>query len=59
MKRQEPSRCAADPKKMKLCCRKNIAEMGASSISLMPEDLEKSLSRQDIADVITYLQGGF
>lgn len=39
--------------------RKNIVEMRASSISLMPEDLEKSLSRQDIADVISYLQGGF
>jgi putative membrane-bound dehydrogenase-like protein len=38
--------------------RANIAEMRASSISLMPEDLEKSLSRQDIADVISYLQGG-
>ena len=38
--------------------RTNIAEMRASSISLMPEDLEKSLSRQDIADVISYLQGG-
>ena len=38
--------------------RKNIVEMRSSSISLMPEDLEKSLSRQDIADVISYLQGG-
>ncbi len=38
--------------------RTNIAEMRASNISLMPEDLEKSLSRQDIADVISYLQGG-
>jgi putative heme-binding domain-containing protein len=38
--------------------RKNIVEMRASSISLMPEDLEKSLRRQDIADVISYLQGG-
>ena len=37
--------------------RKNIVEMRASSISLMPEDLEKSLSRQDIADLLTYLQG--
>jgi putative heme-binding domain-containing protein len=38
--------------------RKNIAEIRASSISLMPEDLEKSVSRQDIADVIAYLRGG-
>jgi putative heme-binding domain-containing protein len=38
--------------------RQNIAEMHASTISLMPDDLEKSLSRQDLADVISYLQGG-
>jgi len=38
--------------------RKNIVEMRASSISVMPDDLEKSLSRQDIADVISYLRGG-
>jgi putative heme-binding domain-containing protein len=37
----------------------NIVEMRASSISLMPDDLEKSLSRKDLADVISYLQGGF
>jgi hypothetical protein len=33
-------------------------EMRASSVSLMPEDLEKSLSKQDLADVIAYLRGG-
>jgi putative membrane-bound dehydrogenase-like protein len=38
--------------------RRNIAEMRASSISVMPDDLEKSLSRQDLADVISYLRGG-
>jgi hypothetical protein len=38
--------------------RSNIAEMRASSISLMPEDLEKSLSHQDLANVIAYLRGG-
>jgi hypothetical protein len=31
--------------------------MRASKISLMPDDLEKSLSRQDLADVISYLLG--
>ena len=36
--------------------RKNIAEIRASNISLMPDDLEKSLSRQDLADVITYVR---
>lgn len=38
--------------------RRNIAEIRASTISLMPEDLEKSLNRQGLADVIAYLQGG-
>lgn len=38
--------------------RKNIVEIRASSISVMPEGLEKSLSRQDLADVISYLLGG-
>jgi hypothetical protein len=32
--------------------------MRASTVSLMPEDLEKSLTRQDLADVIAYLRGG-
>ena len=35
--------------------RKNIAEIRASKISLMPDDFEKSLSRQDLADVIAYI----
>jgi len=38
--------------------RTNIVEMRASSISVMPDDLEKSVSRQDLADVISYLRGG-
>ena len=38
--------------------RKNIAEIRASSVSLMPEDLEQSLNKQDLADVIAYLRGG-
>ncbi len=38
--------------------RKNIGEVRASSISLMPEDLEKSMSKQDLANVIAYLRGG-
>jgi len=38
--------------------RRNIAEIRASTISLMPEELEKSLNRQGLADVIAYLQGG-
>jgi len=38
--------------------RKNIAAIRASSVSLMPEDLEKSLNKQGLADIIAYLRGG-
>jgi putative membrane-bound dehydrogenase-like protein len=38
--------------------RESIAEIRASSISLMPEDIEKALDRQGLADVIAYLRGG-
>ncbi len=38
--------------------RRNISEIRASTISLMPEELEKALNRQGLADVIAYLQGG-
>jgi putative heme-binding domain-containing protein len=38
--------------------RKNIAEMRASTLSLMPEGLEENLGKQGIADIITYLRGG-
>ncbi len=38
--------------------RKNIAEIRASTISLMPEGYEKSLSKQQVADIIAYLRGG-
>jgi putative membrane-bound dehydrogenase-like protein len=38
--------------------RTNIAEIRASSVSLMPEGLERSMSRQEIADVIAYLRAG-
>jgi putative heme-binding domain-containing protein len=38
--------------------RRNIADIRASSVSLMPEDLERTVSKQDIADVIAYLRGG-
>jgi putative heme-binding domain-containing protein len=37
--------------------RKNIAEIRASKISLMPDDFEK-LGKQSLADVIAYLRGG-
>ncbi|MBS1787004.1 MAG: c-type cytochrome [Acidobacteria bacterium] len=38
--------------------RKNIAEIRASAISLMPEGYEKTLTKQQIADIIAYLRGG-
>jgi hypothetical protein len=38
--------------------RPQIQEIRASSISLMPEDIEKTLSKRDLADVIAYLRGG-
>jgi putative heme-binding domain-containing protein len=38
--------------------RASIQEIRASTISLMPEELEKSLTRQGLADVIAYLRGG-
>lgn len=38
--------------------RKNIAEVRASKISLMPEGLEKGISKQQMADLIAYLRAG-
>jgi putative heme-binding domain-containing protein len=38
--------------------RKNVAEIRASTVSLMPDGLEKDLNKQNIADVIAYLRGG-
>ncbi len=38
--------------------RSNIAEIRASNLSLMPEGLEQKMSKQDLADLIAYLQGG-
>ena len=38
--------------------RRNIAEIRPSRVSLMPEDLEKAMSPQDLADVIAYLRAG-
>ena len=38
--------------------RKNIVEVRASAISLMPDELEKQLGKQGLADVIAYLRAG-
>ncbi len=38
--------------------RQNISEIRASSVSLMPDDLEKQLTKQDLADVIAHLRAG-
>lgn len=38
--------------------RRNVAEVRASAISLMPEGLEKNVSKKDMADLISYLRAG-
>ena len=38
--------------------RDEIEEMRASAVSLMPDGLEEDLSKQDLANVIAYLQAG-
>ncbi len=38
--------------------RGEIEEMRASAVSLMPEGLEKDMTRQELADVIAYLRAG-
>jgi putative heme-binding domain-containing protein len=38
--------------------RRDIGEIRASAISLMPDELEKSMTKQDVADVISYLRAG-
>ncbi len=38
--------------------RSQIIEIRASSVSLMPDGLEQNLKKQDLADVIAFLQGG-
>jgi putative membrane-bound dehydrogenase-like protein len=38
--------------------RKDIAEIRASSVSLMPENFEENLKKQALADIIAYLRGG-
>ena len=37
--------------------RSSIAEIRASSLSLMPDGLEAGMSRQELADLIAFLQG--
>jgi putative heme-binding domain-containing protein len=37
--------------------RSNVASMTASSVSLMPQELEKGMSRQELADLLAYLKG--
>ena len=38
--------------------RQGIAEIRASNVSLMPDEFEKTLDRQGLADVIAYLRAG-
>jgi putative heme-binding domain-containing protein len=37
--------------------RSNIESLTLSKLSLMPQELEKTLSRQDLADLVSYLKG--
>ncbi|MEK7686493.1 MAG: PVC-type heme-binding CxxCH protein [Verrucomicrobiota bacterium] len=37
--------------------RSNIASISATALSLMPQELEKNMSRQEMADLIAYLKG--
>jgi putative membrane-bound dehydrogenase-like protein len=37
--------------------RRNVVDIRTSSVSLMPEGLEQAMNRQDLADVIAFLQG--
>ena len=36
----------------------DIAELRESDVSLMPEGFEESLTQQEMADVISFLQAG-
>jgi putative heme-binding domain-containing protein len=38
--------------------RSNIASISQSRLSLMPQELEKTMSKQDLADLIGFLKGG-
>jgi putative heme-binding domain-containing protein len=37
--------------------RSDIASLSASDLSMMPQELEKTMTRQDLADLIAYLKG--
>jgi mono/diheme cytochrome c family protein len=37
--------------------RSDIDRIAASQLSLMPQELEKQLTRQDFADLLAYLKG--
>jgi hypothetical protein len=46
----------AEEKKDTSILRKDIDEMGASTASMMPEDLEKEMTVQDVADLLGFLR---
>jgi len=37
--------------------REKIVSISATGLSLMPQEIEKNLSRQDLADLLAYLKG--
>lgn len=48
---------AASNGSLQTLLRSDLEELGSNGISFMPEGLEKDLSKQDVADVIAFLQG--
>ena len=47
------------PNQEETILRGRIAEIRASEVSVMPEGFEESLSRQELADVISFMQAGY
>lgn len=37
--------------------RSNVASISATALSLMPQEMEKNMSRQELADLVAYLKG--
>ena len=47
------------PSEEETILRGRITEVRASDVSLMPEGFEDNLSRQEIADIISFMQAGY
>jgi putative heme-binding domain-containing protein len=42
--------------KQEVLLRQNIAEIGSTGLSLMPEGLEKKITPEEMADLLAYLR---